>query len=339
MAEPFLGGVTATVYGALLLVLESKLKLRDGDIEESREDDDEEQWLPTATTTEVAEALDPTMDLTLGIQGASEIYKVSNRDGKKEKRKVIDDEFADIGIKREIESDEEDVYAVNGGHTSYRDRNKKLSLIEEHLQLLEEHQKHFCTRIGGAGRGEWRVHFPALTDALVQADIDATILARFGKIHVRIVRMLRERGRLEEKQVAALAVMRLKDVRAILTELQFAGMVEGQEVPKDTARQPSRATYLWFHEQARVQSVLLQQTYQAMSRTMQRLRVERENYKGAIEKAQMMDVRQEALTQNEREAVMQWREVEERLLIQVQRMDELVALFRDFSGKDSSLVS
>ena len=85
--------------------------------------------------------------------------------------------------------------------------------------------------------------------------------------------------------------------------------------------------------------MLLLQTYQAMSRTLQRLKQERENYKNVIEKAEMMDAKQEELNQNERDAVMQWREVEEKLVIQVQRMDEQVALLRDFSGRDTSLVS
>ena len=115
--------------------------------------------------------------------------------------------------------------------------------------------------------------------------------------------------------------------------------VECQEVPKDGSRQNARTIFLWFHDQQRVQSLLLQHTYQAMARLLQRLKAERENYRNAIEKAEMMDVKQESLNQNEQEAVMQWREVEEKLLVQLQRTDEFVALLRDFSGKDTSLFS
>jgi DNA-directed RNA polymerase III subunit RPC3 len=337
MADQYLGPVTASVYGALLRVLEAKLKARDDEIRDE-DDDDEEERLPTATVVEVLEALDPTVDLRLGVLGASDVYKMANGNGKKPKEVILDDEWGDLGIKKEVYSDSEDDQPVNG-FMSMRDRNKKMSLIEEHLKLLEEHAKMFCRRVGGGGRGEWRVNFPALTDALIHAEIDSNILDRFGKVHSRIVRLLRDRGRLEEKQVAALSIMRLKDVRAILTELQFVGLVEGQEVPKDNSRQPTRATYLWYQDPSRVASLLLQQTYQGMARILQRLKVERENYKNIIEKAEMLDVKQEALTQNEREAIMQWREVEERLAIQMNRMDDLVALLRDFSGRDSSLVS
>ncbi|UJO14503.1 DNA-directed RNA polymerase III subunit rpc3 [Fulvia fulva] len=335
LAEPYLGPVTANVYGALLQALETKVRAKD-DAERSKKDDDdedEESDLPVATTAEVADLLDPSLDLNLGIH--SDIQKVDSKD--KKKRKLVDNEFADIGIKQEIGSEsEDDDYQVNG-HVSYEKRTKRLHLIEDHLRLLEEHPKTFCRRVGGGGGGEWKVHFPSLTDTLIQADIDSTVSARYGKISVRILRLLRERGRLEGKQIANLVMMRTKDVQAVLTILQYAGFVESQEIPKDGSRQPSRAVYLYFHEQSRVQSLMLQQTYQSMSRTLQRLGRERETYRSIIEKAQTVAMKD--LPQPDRKALAEWRELEERLWLGVQRMDELVALFRDFSGRDVSLVS
>lgn len=336
LAQPYLGSVTATVYGTLLQVLEAKLQGRDDDLKDSSDEDDDKDDLPLATTIEVANILDPSLDLGLGVHDVKDFTKIPNGNSKGKKRVKNHDSFPELGIKEEYASDDDDM--ING-YSSYEDRGTRLSLVEEHLKLLEEHPKRFCSRVGGGGRGEWQVDFASLTDTLIGADIDSTILARFGKIHMRIIRLLRERGRLEEKQVASLTLMRSKDVRAILTELQYAGIAESQEVPRDATRMAARTTYLWFHDQARVQNLILQQTYQGMSRVLQRLRQERENYKSAIEKAEMMDVKQEALSQHERNAVQQWREVEEKLLIQVQRMDDLVARLRDFSGKDTTLVS
>ncbi|SMR63081.1 unnamed protein product [Zymoseptoria tritici ST99CH_3D1] len=339
MSESYLGGITSHVYGALLQVLEGRKRGRDDDIiEPDLDPGDEELRQPTATTSEVVELLDPTFDLSLSINGASSMYKITNGDsnGKPQKKpKAFDPELEELGIKQEMESDDEDDHHFPG-YSSYADREKRLCLIEEHLKLLAEHSKGFCTRVGNAGHGEWRVNFPALTKTLIQNDIDATIMARFGKVHTRITRLLRERGRLDEKQVASFSMMRIKDVRVILTELQFAGLVEAQEVPKDTARTPARTIYLWIHDQERVSSILLQQTYQAMSRTFRRLAVEREAYKSAVERAEMYP---DSLSPSDRDALMQWREIEEKLLMQVQRMDELVALLRDFSGMDTSLVS
>jgi DNA-directed RNA polymerase III subunit RPC3 len=343
-AHASLGGVTATVYAALLQVLETRIRARDDDVHEEQDEEDEEQRLPSATTTDIADMLKTwaPIDLTLGIAGAARMYKTpaTERDKpKKGKKRVIPDEdFSDIGIKMEAYSDDDEPYGANGV-TPYRDQNNMLSLIEEHLKILAEHPKGFCRRVGGAGRGEWKADFPALTEKLIASEIDQTVQARLSKVHVLVVRMLREVGRLEDKVIAARLMMRVKDVRALLTQLQFAGVVEGQEVPKDNSRQPSRAIYLWYHDQTRVASLLLQQSYQAMSRILQRLAVERIDKKSVIERAELMNTKDEALGPVEREHITRWREVEERLMLQVLRIDEHVALLRDFSGKDTSLTS
>lgn len=343
-AQESLGGVTATVYAALLQVLETRIRARDDDIHEEQDEEDQEIRLPSATTTETADVLKTwaPFDLTLGIRGAASMYKTpaTERDKtKKGKKRVIPEEdFSDIGIKMESYSDDDETHGANG-FTSYNDQNNMLSLVEEHLKILAEHPKEFCRRVGGAGRGEWKVDFPALTDKLIASEIDQTVKARLSKVHALVVRMLRDVGRLEDKAIAARLMMRVKDVREILTQLQFAGLVEGQEVPKDNSRQPSRAVYLWYHDQSRVAALLLQQSYQAMSRILQRLAHERVDKKGIIERAEMLKTKEDSLGQTEREHILQWREIEEKLMLQFLRIDEHVALLRDFSGKDTSLVS
>lgn len=329
-AKRYLGGVTAAVYGALLQTLEGKTRAVHNDLPPD-DDDDEESHLPVCTISEVAEILDPTINLDASIKGLQVGKNLTNGTGKNSKKN---------GIKREL-SDSEDEPTMNG-YSGYADRAKRLSLIEAHLALLEEHNTQYCKRVRTHGSNEWRVDFPALTATLVEAELDSTIQARYGKLALRVVRMLRQKGKLEEKQVASCAMMRIKDIRALLTDLQFRGVLEAQELPKDNARQPSRTLYLWFFDTFRVQQLILQQTYKAMARTLQRVPVERERYRTVIEKAERTDVKgqeHEKLEQAEKQALREWREVEERLMSQVDRMDLIVALLRDFSGKDTSLTT
>lgn len=163
------------------------------------------------------------------------------------------------------------------------------------------------------------------------------------KIAPRVVRMLREKGKLEEKQISTMCMMHANDVRAILTLLQFHGICDVQEVPKDGTRQPSRTTYLWCLEEQKVQDQYLDRTYHAISRTLQRVRFEREGkYKAVIEKAERADVRgreQELLSPGEKKLLQAWRDVEEQLMVQISRLDDLVALLRDFGGNDTSLTT
>lgn len=342
LAGEKLGKVTGVVYGALLRVLETKIKTRDDVMkEEHDDDDDEDDRSPTVLLSEVFQELsttDPDIDLSLGIEGHHGASKTTSSARKKPKKTILDPEYAELGIKKEIYSDSEDEHAPNGIH-SITDRGQNKILIEEHLKLLQEYTPNFCNRAGAGGGGEYRVHFPALVDLLVKETVKSNVKARYGHNHAMMINLFNDRGRLEEKTVSHLVIRRVKDVRALLTEMQFAGLAEVQEVPKDGSRQPQRTHYLWFHDQSRVASQLTQQAYQAMARLFQRLKAERETYKGIIDKAEMIRARHADLTLQERNGLAQWRELEERILNQIRRVDDLVMLLRDYSERDTSLIS
>jgi len=293
------------------------------------------------TVATISEYLESTADLYISIKGMTGAGKQSNGQNGKRAHFVEEEDFSEIGIKREHQSDSDDDEPTTNGYTSYRDRAKRLSLIEAHLSLLEEHPLHFCTRTKKHGdSNEWRVNFSALTKTLIEAELDATCLARSGRVAQRVMRMLREYGHLEEAQVARFALVRIKDVEHVMTHLQSNGLVEPQEIAKDNTRLPGKCLYLWNCDVGRSQQLLLQQTYKAMARTMQRLRVERERYKQVIGKAERSDVKgQEAekLETNDKIALREWRDLEERMLAQISRMDDTVALLRDFTSKDTSL--
>ena len=355
MAERFLGPATTAVFGTLLRLLEDHKKpVRDKLKIEDEDSEGEEEFLIPIPDARIDQYLDKSIDLTSTIKGAVNLHKAPKGAGHSRDRPEYvtgDEGDPDLGIKQEAYSDSEDEPQVNG-YLSSKERFKRLSLIEMHLQLLAEHPKRFCIRT--AGKKESRINFAALNKTLIQAELDIMINARFGQIAcadgskwssgaIRIVRMLREKGKLEDKQIAAMSMMRIKDVRAVLTLLQFHGIAEMQELPKDNGRQPSRTVYLWFFDEERVRSLYLEQTYHAMTRTLQRVKVERETkFKAVIAKAERSDVRgreQELLGPTERELLRQWRDVEEALLVQVARMDDVVSLLRDFNGKDTSFMT
>lgn len=345
MAERFLGPTTAAVYSALLRLSESKVtSTQDKYKAEDDSSDDEEQDMSVAVSdAQIEHFLDISLDLTSTIKGAGNLQKLPNGTGESNSKPEYvtgEEGDAELGIKQEPPSDDEDEPDINGCTTS-KERFKRLSLISMHLDLLAEHPKRFCVRLPGNKAS--RLDFAALAKTCIQAEIDVMVNARFGKIGLRIVRMLRAKGKLEEKQITKMCIVRLKDVRTMLTLLQFHGVVEIQELPKDNARVPARTTYLWSLDEAKVQDRYLLQTYHGMARTLQRLRVERDGrFRSVIEKAERKGVKGrelELLAPKERELLEQWRKVEEQLLGQVDRMDDLVALLRDFGGKDTSLTT
>jgi len=351
-AKHYLGYITAEVYRALLTALESKVRSVREDLVHYEDEDEEEEAQPVASVMEVAEFVDPHLDLAAGISGAKS--DLTNGGPKAKKKGVIeyDNDFTDIGIKNEPNSDDEGT----NGYSSMRNKNKRLDLVEQHLKLLEEHDKEFCRRPGAAGQSEWRVNFPVLSKILLNAEIDTTIDRRFGPAAVRVARMLRQEGRLEEKGVAQKCLKHVKEIRGILAQMQAAGFLESQEVPKDQYRQPTRSLYLWFFDEKKVAQLVLHQAYQGIARCMQRMDVEQEKFQQILDKRERLRAMNPDAAKNfiigktgmleedgaplsgvEKQQISLWRETQEKLLTQVKRLDDVVGVVRDFLGKDVTM--
>lgn len=315
-----LGDTTAMVYLALLRLLERNIpRCHDEYVDEEADNDDEDgddtsvlNTLPTATTLDIVDSLDPS--IALGMPSLAD--KKSSK------------------LKREASEEPTSNGAQENG-TSNRvlDRQARILLVQQHMQLIEDDPANMVLKISNQGQGEWKVNFPALARDLIQIELENLFAARFGPLANRIIRILHARGKLDEKQVGTVGLIRQKDLRAKLTAMQEAGFVDTQEVPRDNSRQPSRTIYLWFFDQDRCRELLLNDTYKIMSRLLQRVKVEKEKVHSVIEKSERTDVRgheDEYLSKAEKEALAEFREKEERLLAQVGRLDDLVALMRDF---------
>lgn len=319
LAARSIGDVTARVYGALLQLLERKMPRCYDDLQEYTDDQDEESSQPTATTLDIGDMLPAHLDLTTTI---------ANDDG---------DDFYDEPTSNPVKR--EHPAATNGfdnGASSFADRNKRLTQIEQHMALLAEHPRNFCSKISTRGKGEWRVNFPALSRWMQRNEIEALISARFGSIATRIVRMLNAKGKLDEKQVSNYTLMRQKDIRSIMAEMHEAGFLEAQEVPKDNSRQPSRTLFLWYFDPDRCRQLLLSMTYKAQARLIQRMQYERDEVLPVVQKAERLDVvgnEEQFLTPSDKAILRRWREFEQKLLVQMARQDDLIALMRDFLGE------
>lgn len=177
------------------------------------------------------------------------------------------------------------------------------------------------------------VHYSDLSIHLRNADILRIISARFDKYSVRVIRVLMEKGKMDEKHLQGIVLMSAKELRQNLAMLKQAGFLELQEVPREAQRQPSRTMYLWFYDPDRVRKMLIEDTYKCMARCLQRMKVEREKIKPTIEKSERSDVRgqeEKLLAKAELDVLKAWRRKEEWLLGEVGRLDELVFVLRDF---------
>ena len=325
LAARSIGDVTAKVYGTLLQLLERKIPRCYDDLEEYTDEHEEEDAQPTATTLDIGDLIPTSLDLGSTIAKDDDFL---NGD---------DDAYdADDALGRPVKREASASGGYNHDASSFADRNKRLTQIEQHMALLAEHPRNFCSKISTRGKGEWRVNFPALSRWMQRNEIESLISARFGSIATRIVRMLNAKGKLDEKQVANFTLMRQKDIRAILAEMHEAGFLEAQEVPKDNSRQPSRTLFLWYFDPDRCRQLILSTTYKAQARLIQRMQYEKEEVSAVVQKAERLDVvghEDQLLTASDKSILRRWSEFEEKLIVQMARQDELVALMRDFLGE------
>ena len=256
-----------------------------------------------------------------------------------------DDEGNISGI--EIDSDDPNEWnndvAFNPNDPNSRKRKRKRgensngppSPLRQHLFLLSSQSCKLLHHLPAlrTTTESWSVDFDHLSRHLFTSAIFQTVTGRFGPLAGRLLRILHQKGKLDEKSLTSFALVGQKSMRALLTSMNRAGFLELQEVPKGNDRQPSKTIFLWYFDQERCRQRMLNDTYKAMTRALQRIGVEREKVRGTVEKSERMDVQgneEGMLSDDEKRALREWRAREERLLGEIGKLDDFVALLRDF---------
>lgn len=123
-------------------------------------------------------------------------------------------------------------------------------------------------------------------------------------------------------------------MRTLLHSMHRAGHIELQELPKDgNQRRPGTTLFFWFFDPDRMRKRVLEETYKTMANLIKRVKVEREGVRAVVEKSERTDVvgnEDKLLAEEERSALKEWRAKEERIWGEVGRLDDLVAVLRDF---------
>lgn len=369
LANSRIGETTSYIYAELLRLLSERIpRCRpDPKIDDAVTDADGPSII--ITTQELTDALSKTINVSTGIGKAigqnidtSRLDKLQN--GRKRKAQ---DEAEVEGDASSDESEEEDKPFANGnGHAMDTDdddpfsdqpranknkravtfhdqeprsppltesRQARMMHVMNHLQLLAADDCHLVRKCGTRQMGEWTVDFERVIERLRELEIDSIIYENFGKSGHRLIRVLRKMGKLEETHISKVALIKKGDSRTKLVEMQLHGMVDIQEVPRDPSRIIMRTVFLWFFDQDRVASLLLDRTYKAMSRCLQRLDVEKRRKADLIALSERIDVQGQEEAMLRPEQMNQLREIrakEEDLLGQIGRLDDLVGVFCDY---------
>jgi DNA-directed RNA polymerase III subunit RPC3 len=312
LAEQDASRASTEVYGCLLRRIEYQTPRCRDTIEIPREGEEGEQYSAPIQLSAIVEDVDPLLDLS-GCIGPMEPSVGTNRSGKR----PLDDETNGVN---DYDDDEEPA-----GSRAYE--------IDQHLGILSQAPFNLTTKHVISGLPTWRVAFRGLARKLRHLELERMIESRYGDVALRVIRVMHAKGKLDEKRLQDISLLPFKDLRQTLSSMQTGGFVDLQEVPRDAQRQPSKTIYLWYYDPDRVCSSILEDTYKAMSRCLQRIKFERGRERDFLEKTERTDVKgheEEFLSEAELEHLKHWRAKEALLLAEVSRLDDMVAVFRDY---------
>ncbi|AEO71072.1 uncharacterized protein THITE_2123067 [Thermothielavioides terrestris NRRL 8126] len=364
-----LGETTAYVYGVLLKLLTKDIsRSRPDPVMDAGEDEEEADAKGPGfvTTEQILDNLKTSIDLSLGI-GKADKRQISLRAAEKieqfaPKSKALVEEAAVDGEASEDEDEDEDdseeesdydadykppaangtngvkgVNGVNGAAVKFDEsatlkerRLDRPTQLRQHLLLLSESRQRFVRH---CGPDEWTVDFIPLMKALREAELDSVIEQTSGRQGLRLVRILRAKGKLDEKALPNVALMRKPELQQKMLELQTAGFVDVQEVPRDVKADVKKSFFLWFCDVDRSLERLLDTSYKTMVHCIQVLEALREKERDVLETTKRTDVRgreKDTMRKEYYERYARFLECERKLFAQVSRVDDLVAVLRDF---------
>ncbi|KAF9993931.1 DNA-directed RNA polymerase III subunit RPC3 [Entomortierella chlamydospora] len=202
--------------------------------------------------------------------------------------------------------------------------------LEKYLQILEEDQMQILKKDAGRS-GQYIISLKAASRILKKSLIQDIVATRFGSPYVRIMNMLLEKGKLEEKQISRFSMMPVKDVREKLTTLCTYGILNLQEVPKTNDRAPSRTFYLWEVLLPRAADSLVDRLYHTMANLRQRRFVEKAKRAVLLEKCERSDVKDDEnlLNAAERKELETLNSVLEMLEVQEMRVADMAVTLKE----------
>nr|GAT44919.1 predicted protein [Mycena chlorophos] len=182
--------------------------------------------------------------------------------------------------------------------------------------------------------GKVHVEFETICRRLRRRVLKSVTRERHGVEGVRILRLLLDTGKMDEKQISKVVMIPPNQVRPLLATMSAEAIISTQEVPKSADRNPARMFYLWHVDVPKAISVILGNLYKTLYNISVRRQAEAEEpmVKAVLEKRQRSDVSQneeELMSRMELDTIREWEEKREKLLVLESRVEESVFVLRD----------
>ncbi|KAG1149230.1 hypothetical protein G6F37_004357 [Rhizopus arrhizus] len=204
--------------------------------------------------------------------------------------------------------------------------------IEGYVKLLKTDTAGFLTTKDQLGPNHYAVNFEKLRYNMKKRLFENSITERYGRAVCRIVRILLDKGKMDESQIQKISMLPLKDIRQKLEMLFADGIVEIQEVPRSTDRATSRSFHLWHVPLEKCFEDLLTKAYKIIVNLQQRKVEELQQRSRLLEKINRKDViaNMDLLNEIDKAEVGNMNKIIERIEVSKARLDEMAMILRDF---------
>ncbi|KAK4227583.1 RNA polymerase III subunit RPC82-domain-containing protein [Podospora fimiseda] len=351
-AADIFSDTTSYVYAEVLKHLTkdiSRCRL-DPLVDRYKEDDKPAQL--TVTTAEILDRVKTSLDLSLGL-GKITREKLSRRAAETicpypPTKNVI---IGEAEVQGDASSDEEGpeqstddedfdsdykpngINGVNG--QAKVDKSKPIVFsrpdqLRQHLLLLAESNQKFVRQ---CAKDEWTVDFELVMDAMRESEIDLAIENTAGQRGLRLVRILRANGKLDEKALPQVALLPKNEIQRTMHAMHEAGFLNIQEIPREAKADVKKSFFLWYTDLNRAQQNIINKSYKTMSHCLQVLETLRHKEDEVLAHTKRSDVKgheEEMLKAEFFQRYKRFLQCEKMLLSQVMRVDDLVAVLRDF---------
>lgn len=220
---------------------------------------------------------------------------------------------------------------INGrpnGHLQDSEEEMTEADIDRELMFLTESAFHFLT----GNKNMWQIEKGAFEEWARKEETLRVMNSRLEPPAPRILRILVDKGKLEERTLQEIGLLGAKELRQSLSLLKQMGYLDLQEVPRNPQRMPNQTVFLWSHEAARVQTLVLENVYVTIAKMIQLLKLEREKMSGTLTKTEREDVKgkeEDMLAPAEFVLLQRFQRTESWVWAEIYRLDSTVAILRD----------
>ena len=218
------------------------------------------------------------------------------------------------------------------------DENISNSQVAQILESLAEDPSELVSMVGeGHGGKSYCVNMRRILDLIRNKEVEAVVRQRFGAPACRVFRLLTLKRCLEQKQIAEMAMLQIKDTRELLYRLFKAGYIQLQEVARTADHAPSRTFYLWRADHLRVVERVGCDVYRSMSKLRARLRFEQQKEQDLLRRLEKLANETQdgaaasgpsvTFTEAEHQRLQRFRKVADILETSLLRLDTLSLMF------------